>query len=227
MNYDQLRQLIIDETENDAPEFLDHIDDFIRAAEYAVFRDVDLRIFRSHWRSTTKRDDEYISLPTEASNIIVREIRILDSAGKSAFLLPKNESFMHEFWPDRSRLGQPRYYAHWSDTVLLVAPTPDKAYTIHIQFSSLLRSLVDGGDKDPLTGEDLNTTWLSTYAWETLLAGAMLEALAFMKAEKQAAGGTASGNPALWETKYEKAKQRLTVQEARERVDDYRARGAR
>lgn len=233
MDYIALRQLIIDETENDDETFQAHIDDFIRAAELRIYRELDLRAFRYQAYTQTTASDPYLALPATmqlaaqqvpVQNPIIRTLHLYTPAGKRFFLLPKNLSFIRDFWPQDGKVGVPRYYARWNTTTLALAPTPNLAYRAEMEFSAQPPSLTAGGD--PTIGQ--NRTWLGDNAHDALLYACLIEAFAFMRGEQQAVGPSSAGNPpGIWFQKYQEASQRLAAQEARERVDDYRAEAPR
>lgn len=233
MDSTALRALIIAETENDDEVFLAHVDDFIRAAELRIYRELDLRAFRYQAYTQTTAADPYLALPASVqmggqnvavTNPIIRTLHLFSAAGKRFFLLPKNLSFIRDFWPQDGKVGVPRYYARWNTTTLALAPTPNIQYRAEMEFSSQPPSITEGGD--PSIGQ--NRTWLGDNAWDALLYGALIEAFAFMRGETLAVGPSSAGNPpGIWFQKYQEAAQRLASQEARERVDDYRAEAPR
>lgn len=204
-----MRQAIIDWTEEDGVELAAHIDDFIRAAELRIFREVDLEVFRSHMVSQANPGDPFITLPTGA-DIIVRDFHLTDATNRKIFLLRKHSSFIYDFWPDAGLTGEPRFYSRWLYNVLYVAPTPDFPYSLEIEISKLPDSIV------PINQQSNSQTWLGDNAWDALLWGSLIEAVSFMKADTEATQAP------VWQTKYAAAIERLGVQERRERLDDFR-----
>lgn len=222
MDYQTLRQAIIDWTEEDGVELAAHIDDFIKAAELRIFREVDLEIFRTHLRALLDIGNPYVTMPV-GSDIIVRDLFIVDPSNRRRELLRKHASFLRDFWPDNTETEQPRYYARWLYNVLVVAPTPDFPYPIEMECSQLPASIVPTSPVGSPPGPTNATSWLGDNAWDALLAGAMLEALAFMKAESEAVMPVGNQPSGVWPQKYQEAIARLGVQEKRERLDDFRA----
>lgn len=212
MNYLALRAAIIDWTEEDGAELAAHIDDFIRFAELRLFRDIDLEIYRTHLTSLLNVGDPYVTLPA-GTDIIIRDFHLIDRANQRQFLLRKHNSFIYDFWPDNTQLGQPRFYSRWLYNVLLLAPTPDYAYQLDLEISQLPTSIV------PVAGQTNANSWLGDNAWDALLASAMVEAISFMKADADYQAAAPTG---VWQQKYQEALDRLGTQEKRERLDDYR-----
>lgn len=218
-----LQQYVLDTAENNDTVFAENIPNFVRAAELRIFRDCDLRVFRVNAQATMVAGDPFLDLPvpaignaptsTEFQNVIIRDFHIIDSSGRRVFLLYKNYDFIRDFWPNDTLVGKPRYYANWLWNVVIVAPTPDRAYVAEMQFSALPTSIVDA-----------NVSWLGDNAWDALFAATMIEAFAFMRGEDKAIEPSPQGPPpGLWWQQYDNAKQRLITQEGRQRVDDYRA----
>lgn len=218
-----LQQYILDAAENNDPIFQANIPNFVRAGELRIFRDCDLRVFRANATTTMKVSDPFLDLPVPAIgaspsssqfvNVIIRDFHIVDTSGRRVFLLYKNYDFIRDFWPNDKLVGRPRYYANWLWNVLIVAPTPDRAYVAEMQFSSLPASIVDAG-----------VSWLGDNAWDALFAASMIEAFAFMRGEDKAIEPSPNGPPpGLWWQQYDNAKTRLITQEGRQRADDYRA----
>lgn len=221
MKYADLRQAIIDYAENNDPEFAAHVDDFIRAAELRIFREVDLRAFRVQASSQLSQNDAFVLLPDD-SDVIIRSFHIKDESGRRKLLLPKNYTFIEAFWPDRTQLGEPRYYAHWKINVVILAPTPQYNYYAEMEYSALPTSITDQVNAP-------SGTWLGDNGWTALLYGALIEAYSFMKGEAQAigGGGVNAQGAGVWPQKFKEAMQDLAAQELRERIDDFRAQDPR
>lgn len=220
--YTQLRTLIIDNAENNDPEFLLHVDDFIRAAELEIFRKVDLRAFRVQVSSQLTTNSPYVTLPNQA-DVIVRIFHIKDTTNRRVLLLPKNYSFCRDYWPNQSITGQPRYYAHWRVGLLFIVPTPNLNYYAEIEYSGLPQSITANSPFDLPIGQN---SWLGDNGWTALLSGSMVEAYKFMKGEDaEASPGTANSPMGRWVAAFQDALNDLASQESRERLDDFRAKG--
>ena len=66
--------------------------------------------------------------------------------------------------------GAPKYYANWDDQNIVLAPTPDQAYTVQINYII-----------DPPHFSSTNNTFLSTYQDQLLLYGVLSECFSYLK----------------------------------------------
>jgi hypothetical protein len=100
--------------------------------------------------------------------------------GDYLFLLNKDVNFMREAYPNPRYRGLPKHYAIFgpqSDDVnelsFILGPTPDQAYAAELHYYYYPESIVDAGQ-----------TWLGDNFDTALLNGVMMEAITYMKGEK-------------------------------------------
>ena len=87
---------------------------------------------------------------------------------------------MDEYSPERSTTdtnftGQPKYWGNWDAKTLIVAPTPNTAYTVEMWYDETPQRIVNG------SGTTTTTTFLSNNAPEVLLYGTVAEAYSYLK----------------------------------------------
>ena len=70
-----------------------------------------------------------------------------------SYLEMKTLAFCQEYWPDISLQGQPKYFANFDDNRVYLAPTPDQAYGVQLNYTVT-----------PPHFTASNSTYLSTYA---------------------------------------------------------------
>jgi hypothetical protein len=201
--YALLRADIIGWTNNESTELAAALDTIIRLAELRLYRELDLRIFRNSATSTTAIGDPYLALPIDC--LVVRALRL--SSG--VHLLNRDETFIHEFWPNAATTASPRYYAPWSETTVLLAPTPDAAYAVTIVYTRQPTGL----------SATSTTTWLSLNAYDLLLQACLLEAAGYLE-------GVTKERMDMYLQRYGEAAQRVQAQDARNRGDDFLTRSA-
>ena len=100
--------------------------------------------------------------------IYLRSVQITNS-GVRDFLEKKDTSFISEYNPSDAT-GTPKYYANWDDQNIVIAPVPDAAYTIQINYII-----------DPPHFSSTNNTYLSTYFESMLLNGVLSECFRYLK----------------------------------------------
>lgn len=201
--YTQLRADIANWTNNESTELTAALDTIIHLAELRLYRELDLRIFRNSASSVTAIGDPYLALPIDC--LVVRALRL--SSG--VHLLNRDESFIHEFWPNAAVTASPRYYAPWDESTVLLAPTPDQAYGITIVYTRQPTGL----------SASTTTTWLSTFAYDLLLQACLLEAAGYLE-------GVTKERMDMYQQRYGDAAQRVQAQDARNRGDDFVTRSA-
>jgi hypothetical protein len=142
------------------------IDQFIRNAELDIAGKVDYDDLRKYATTSTIASQRYLSMPSDL--IYLRSVQITNS-GVRDFLEKRDTSFISEFNPSETN-ATPKYYANWDDQNIVLAPTPDQAYTIQINYII-----------DPPHFTSSNSTFLSTYQDQLLLYGVLAECFSYLK----------------------------------------------
>jgi hypothetical protein len=142
------------------------IDQFIRNAELDIAGKVDYDDLRKYATTSTIASQRYLSMPSDL--IYLRSVQITNS-GVRDFLEKRDTSFISEFNPSETN-ATPKYYANWDDQNIVLAPTPDQAYTIQINYII-----------DPPHFTSSNSTFLSTYQDQLLLYSVLAECFSYLK----------------------------------------------
>ena len=104
---------------------------FIRAAEDRIFKLVDLEVFRKNATSALTQNDPYLSVPSDY--LASFSLSITNSSSKE-FLLQKDVNYIHEYNPNASTTGLPKYYAFFDSDNFIVSPTPDSNYAVELHY---------------------------------------------------------------------------------------------
>ena len=142
------------------------LDQFIRNVELHIAGKVDYDDLRKYAVTSTIASQRYLSMPSDL--IYLRSVQITNSGARD-FLEKRDTSFISEFNPSETT-GAPKYYANWDDQNIVLAPTPDQAYTIQINYII-----------DPPHFTSSNNTLLSTYQDALLLHGVLSECFSYLK----------------------------------------------
>jgi len=200
MNYTELLAAVEGYSENN--NLTSIIDTIIDIAEARLYREIDFAHARKVVTSALNSGDPFVQTPTDM--LFPRYFQILSGTTRS-FLLPKDISFINEFWPDRTSTGTPQFYAIMKQDPIagtlnhfLVAPTPSAGSSVEIHYNFRPAKISSGNA----------TTWLGTRAPDLLLAAVMLEVQIFQKGELASIGNSLE-NPGWWQTHYRNAVQRL------------------
>ena len=189
-----------DYTEVDSNVLTDSIiDKFIRATELNVAGQVDYDDLRKYSTSTFTSGNRYVSLPADC--MIVRSVQMINGSDRT-FLERRDTSFISEY-NSGGTTGEPKFWANWDDFSILVAPTPNSAYTIQLNFI-----------KDPPHFDSSTNTYLSTYQETMLLHGVLTEAFSYLKGPQDLY--------TLYKSKYDEEVQAFALQQmGRRRRGEY------
>ena len=180
--YSELVTQIREYTETDSNVFTTVIvNDFIEHAEIRIFRDVDLDVFRKYQTASLTSGDAFVGMPgaTPTDFSFIRSVNIFSPSGslggltdgERRYLEKKDTSFISEYHPSRTTTGIPKYYANWDNDTIILAPTPNAAYTIELAYNALPTGLSSSN----------TTTWVSTNVPQMLLYACLVEAFKFLK----------------------------------------------
>jgi hypothetical protein len=180
--YAELTQQILDYTETDTNVLTSTItNDFIEHAEMRLYRELDIDPFKKNATAVVTASTPFVTLPGSipADFSTIRYITMYSSSGslggltdnERIVLQKKDGSFLSEYWPNRQSTGIPKYYANYDEDSILLAPTPNAAYTIDLEYNAQPTGLSSSN----------TTTWLSNNAPTALLYACLVEAFKFLK----------------------------------------------
>ena len=169
MTYSELVTKIRDYTEVDSNVFTSTIiNGFIENAEFRILRDVDSDNNRKYATASVVVTQKYFNTPADL--LVIRSLQVFNTNGAISFLDVRDMTFINEYNQDNTT-GIPKYYANWDEDTVIVAPTPNQAYTIQLNY--ILKP----------TGLSSNTatTYLSQQFPNGLLYACLVEAYGFLK----------------------------------------------
>ena len=146
------------------------LDQFIRNTELDVAGKVDYDDTRKYATSSFTANKRYLVTP--ADFLVIRSLQVFaDTTITSArtFMEKRDTSFITEY-NSSGATGQPKYYANWEDNSIVVAPTPDIAYGVQLNYIVT-----------PPHFNSTTTTYLSQYQESMLLHGVLTEAFSYLK----------------------------------------------
>ena len=146
------------------------IDQFIRNTELDIAGKVDYDDTRKYATSSFTANKRYLVTP--ADFLIIRSLQVFnstDQTGDRTFMEKRDTSFITEY-NGSGTVGIPKYYANWDESSIVVAPTPDQAYTVQLNYIIT-----------PPHFTSTNSTYLSTYQEAMLLHGVLTETYYFLK----------------------------------------------
>jgi len=180
MTYTELVQKIRDYTEVGSEVLTTNIiNGFIRDAEFKIFREADADYAREYATTTFTANNKYVALPNASGSsgtnssrraLVVRSVVVTNTSSVQVALEPRDDTFLTEY-NSTGATGFPKYYAMFRENAIEVAPTPDTAFVVALDYI--------------YTPDGLSTTNTETYislnAPELLLYACLLEAFAYLK----------------------------------------------
>lgn len=139
MNYIELSQAIQNYAENTESLFVASIPTFIKETERRIYNSVQISALRKNVTGTMTINNKYVSLPDDwLANF---SLAVIDTAGEYKYLLNKDVNFLRESYPNPNATGEPKYYALFgpqysnsNELSLIMAPTPDLAYSMELHY---------------------------------------------------------------------------------------------
>ena len=214
MNYSELLDNVRNYTEVTSDVLSNSvINVFLTNTENKVARQLDSDDQRRYATTTFEANNAFLDVSgPEGGFRFARALQIVADDGTRTWLQQRDATFMDEYSVERSTTdtnftGQPKYWGNWDATTLIVAPTPNTAYTVEMWYDETPERLGNG------SGTTSTTTFLSNNAPEVLLFGTLSEAFSYLK------------NPQdmqLYESKYQVALQDFAQEQmGRKRRDEY------
>tara|TARA_R110000751_G_scaffold64200_1_gene132070 strand:- start:468 stop:1094 length:627 start_codon:yes stop_codon:yes gene_type:complete len=167
MNYTELKANIQDICETTFTD--DELKLFTQQAEQKIYNAVQFPALRRNQTGTLSDGVKYLTLPTDF--LWAYSLAII-SSDNYTYLLNKDVNFIREAYPNPAATGVPKHYAYFTDTSLIIGPTPNASFEVEFHYGYYPATIVTAG-----------TSWLGDDFDSALLNGALLEAIRFMKGE--------------------------------------------
>lgn len=90
-------------------------------------------------------------------------------------IFPRSYEYCNAYWPDRAVTDQPKFYADYNYFNWLIIPSPDVEYPIEILYYQ----------QPPYLDDNNQTNWLTDFAPNALLHGALLQAEPYLKNDER------------------------------------------
>lgn len=198
MNYASLVNDIVNTMENDEPEFLACVPNFIDTTEQRLVRELDTYGYSVYASVAVSAATRFVTKPTDFRVPLSFTVVV---SGSASDLYLKTEEFCRQYWPVYTSVGVPGFYANRGSTQFLIVPTPLSTYDGELNYVA----------RPPALSSATSTNWNTDFASDALFYGSMAEANRFAK----------NWNAAQqWDTKFAEAVSTLTNEARRTRRDD-------
>jgi len=205
----------VDNDSNRTPQVLTDsvLSRIIQNAENKIYREVDSDEERFFATSQLVIGNRYVTIPQDLR--FIRYVQLTDSNGNQFYLEQRDTSFMSEFYttPGTSSVDIPRYYGNWDAEFWVVAPTPDKAYTITLAYNKEPISITNTTEPTAAPAAT-NGTYLSNKYQDVLLYASLVNSYGYLKGPQDMIQ--------YYNQAYEKALMSYAIeQQGRRRRDEY------
>lgn len=182
----------------------------ISYAEGRIYRELNLLYTNTIANSDLVAGTRTVTVPAsiniiESASVITPASTLPDAGTRNTLRRISYESLVF-MWPSASDDGLPTWYAMQSDTVAVLAPTPDAAYKVEFT-----------GQTTPAPLSVSNTsTWLTTNVPDLFVAASAIFGFGYQRDFGQVGGGSDNPEAAVhWEGQYKTLFGSAAVQEAR------------
>jgi hypothetical protein len=170
--YDRLVELMQTYPETSSAEYIADIPDLIGNGEVRLIRDLNVEFFDfTDSALLVVNGDNTVTKPEDI--IVHRTFQIQNATGQWDPLEYRSNDYVRLHGADEIATGQPRYIADHDEFEWIVSPYANDDYTIRCRFVRR---------PDGLSASN-QTTWISTYAGDALLAASLMEAEHWLKAD--------------------------------------------
>jgi len=159
-------------TEQDDPYVYDQLPRLINMAERRIARDLKVQGFIVAVNTTFDEGVSTYQKPDRWRDTISMFVEV---EGNRTPVFTRSYEYCRNYWPDSSQEGTPEFYADYDYLHWLIVPTPDATYNAEILYYEL----------PALLDDTQQTNWLTEYAPNLLLYGALLEATPFLKNDER------------------------------------------
>lgn len=143
-------------------------------AENKIYRSIDTDQSAFYATSSLVVGNRYVTIPLDLR--VIRYVQLTDSNGNQYYLEQRDTSFIAEFYstPGTANVDIPKYYANWDESFWVVAPTPDKTYSITLAYNK---------EPESITSSAYSTigTYLSNKYQDLLLYACLVNAYGYLK----------------------------------------------
>jgi len=182
------------------PVVFEQIPRLINLAERRIARELKIQGFINVVSGTLQAGVAVYDKPDRWRDTVSINIGTGASNNTRKVLFSRVYEYLLSYWPDRTATAEPLFYSDYDYSHWLFAPTPDAAYPFEVLYYEL----------PPLLDDAVQTNWLTEYAPQLLLYGALLEATPFLKNDERIP---------VWQNMYDRAASMLNGEDLAKILD--------
>lgn len=157
------------------PVVYEQIPRLINLAERRISRELKIQGFINVVTGTLTIGQSVYAKPDRWRDTVSMNIGTGNQNNTRKVIFSRAYEYLISYWPDRTATDEPIFYSDYDYDHWLIAPTPDAEYPFEILYYEL----------PPLLDDVVQTNWLTEYAPQLLLYGALLEATPFLKNDER------------------------------------------
>ena len=157
------------------PVVFEQIPRLINLAERRIARELKVQGFINVVTGTLTSGQSVYPKPDRWRDTVSMNIGTGVSNNSRKIVFTRSYEYLRCYWPDSTETGEPVFYSDYDYSHWLIAPTPDAEYPFEILYYEL----------PPLLDDEVQTNWITEYAPQLLLYGALLEATPFLKNDER------------------------------------------
>ena len=156
------------------------LETIIKNAENKILRSVPTDQNAHYATSSMVAGNRYVTIPDDLRSI--NYVQLTNSNNEQFYLEQRDPSFMAEYYstPGTSAVDIPRYYANWDENFWVVAPTPDKTYSITLAYNKENDSITNTTQPTAAPAAT-NGTYLSNKYQDLLLYACLINTYGYLK----------------------------------------------
>lgn len=147
----------------------------INMAERRIARELKVQGFINVVTGTLSSGSSVLPKPDRWRDTISINIGTGATQNNRKFLFSRDYEYLRSYWPNALDTDEPVFYSDYDYSHWLIAPTPNADYPFEILYYEL----------PPLLDDETQTNWMTEYAPQLLLYGALLEATPFLKNDER------------------------------------------
>lgn len=175
---------------------VDMIPTFIMLAEYRCAREVKTLLTVNYITASFQAGQAVYAKPQRWLEGVSWNIGIgatAETTNRTPLFL-RTYDYIRSYWPNVSTRDVPKFYADYSQTHWIVAPTPDADYPYEVGYYQ----------RPQMLSAENQTNWFTIYAPDLLLYATLLETPAYLRTDERVQ---------VWQMYYDRAKSALGVQD--------------
>lgn len=182
----------------DDPYVYEQLPRLINMAERRIARDLKIQGFIVAVNTTLSTGVATYQKPNRWRDTISMSFK--DANDNMTPIFTRSYEYCRNYWQNETETAPPEFYADYDYTHWLIVPTPDANYDLEVLYYEL----------PVLLDSTQQTNWLTEYAPNLLLYGALLEATPFLKNDERIT---------TWQNYYQSAANALNTEDLKKITD--------